>query len=90
VFTLLGVWLRKVIVWGLAYILIWEGFIALGGAGVARFAIRKYTRSILVDRTGVDLDLADFSTPVGIIVPLAVAAVALALGSWRLSNQDID
>jgi ABC-2 type transport system permease protein len=90
VFTLLGVWLRKVIVWGLAYILIWEGFIALGGAGVARFAIRKYTRSILVDRTGVDLDLADFSTPVGIIVPLAVAVVALALASWRLGNQDID
>jgi ABC-2 type transport system permease protein len=79
-----------VIVWGLAYILIWEGFIALGGAGVARFAIRKYTRSILVDRTGVDLDLADFSTPVGIIAPLVVAVVALALASWRLSNQDID
>jgi ABC-2 type transport system permease protein len=79
-----------VIVWGLAYILIWEGFIALGGAGVARFAIRKYTRSILVDRTGVDLDLADFSTPVGIIVPLVVAVVALVVASWRLSNQDID
>jgi ABC-2 type transport system permease protein len=90
VFTLLGVWLRKVIVWGLAYILIWEGFIALGGAGVARFAIRKYTRSILVDRTGVDLDLADFSTSVGIFVPLIAAVVALALASWRLSNQDID
>ena len=90
IFTLLGVWLKRFIVWGLAYILIWEGFIALGGTGVARFAIRKYTRSILVDRTGVDLDLADFSLTTGIVVPLVVAVAALAVGSWRLGRQDID
>jgi ABC-2 type transport system permease protein len=90
VFTLLGVALRRFIVWGLAYVLIWEGFIALGGAGVARFAIRKYTRSIIVDRTGVDLDLADFSQTTGVIVPLLAAAAALALASWRLARQDID
>ncbi|NND75043.1 MAG: hypothetical protein HKN44_08555 [Ilumatobacter sp.] len=90
IFTMLGVWLRRFIVWGLAYILIWEGFIALGGAGVARFAIRKYTRSILVDRTGVDLDLADFSLTIGIVVPVLAAIVALALGSWRLARQDVD
>lgn len=90
VFTLLGVALRRFIVWGLAYVLIWEGFIALGGAGVARFAIRKYTRSIIVDRTGVDLDLADFSQMTGIIVPLLAGVVALALASWRLARQDID
>jgi ABC-2 type transport system permease protein len=39
VFTMLGTWLKRYIVWGLAYILIWEGFIAQAGAGVARFAI---------------------------------------------------
>lgn len=90
VFTLFGVWLKRFIVWGLAYILIWEGFIAQAGAGVARLAMRKYTRSILVERTGADLDLADFSIAVGVIVPLVVAAAALALASWRLSAQDID
>lgn len=90
VFTLLGVALRRFIVWGLAYVLIWEGFIALGGAGVARFAIRKYTRSIIVDRTGIDLDLADFSQTTGIIVPLLAGVVALAVASWQLGRQDID
>jgi len=90
VFTLLGAWLKRYIVWGLAYILIWEGFIAQAGAGVARLAIRKYTRSILVEVTGVDLDLADFSLAVGIVVPLLVAAGALALATWRLTHQDID
>lgn len=90
VFTLFGVWLKRFIVWGLAYILIWEGFIAQAGPGVARVAIRKYTRSILVDRTGAELDLADFSLAVGVIVPIVAAAVALAVASWRLGSQDID
>ena len=67
---MMGVWLKRHIVWGLAYILIWEGFIALGGRGVAQFAIRTYTRSIIVDRTGADLVGADFSAPTAILVPL--------------------
>ena len=90
VFTLFGVWLKRFIVWGLAYILIWEGFIAQAGAGVARVALRKYTRSILVERTGVDLELADFSLAMGVIVPFVVAVSALAIAAWRLSSQDID
>lgn len=90
VFTFLGAWLKRFIVWGLAYILIWEGFISQAGAGVARVAIRKYTGSILVEQTGADLDLADVSLAVGIVVPLLVAVAALALAAWRLAAQDID
>lgn len=90
VFTLFGVWLKRFIVWGLAYILIWEGFIAQAGAGVARVALRKYTRSILVDRTGADLDLADFSLAMAVITPAVVAVAAIAIASWRLADQDID
>ncbi len=90
VFTLFGVWLKRFIVWGLAYILIMEGFVAQAGPGVARFALRKYTRSILVDITGADLDLADFSLAVGVITPLVVAVAAIAVAAWRLSAMDID
>ena len=90
VFTFFGVWLKRSTVWGLAYILIWEGFVASGGAGVARFALRKYTRSILVDRTGVELDLADFSLTMGVVVPLLAAVVFLAAAAVRLGRLDID
>lgn len=90
VFTMFGVWLKRFIVWGLAYILIWEGFIAQAGEGVARVALRAYTRSILVDRTGADLDLAGFSLVMSLIVPLVVAVAALAIAAWRLATQDID
>ena len=90
IFTFFGVWLRRYIVWGLAYILIWEGFIALGSAGVAQFAIRKYTRSIFADITGADLQLADFSAAAGIGIPLAASIAALALASLCLARQDVD
>jgi ABC-2 type transport system permease protein len=89
-FTLFGVWLKRAIVWGLAYILIWEGFIAQAGPGVARVAMRAYTRSILVEQTGADLELADYSLGVAIVVPIVVAVAALAVAAWRLSSQDID
>jgi ABC-2 type transport system permease protein len=89
VFLLLGLLLKNAIVWGLAYILVWEGIAAALGTGPSRLAIRGYTRSILTDRTGVDLELADLSQLWGVVVPLAVAAVALALATWRLNRLDV-
>lgn len=89
-FTLLGTWLKRYIVWGLAYILIWEGFVAQAGIGVARFAIRRYTRSILVEMSDSDAFSADFGLTMSIVVPLVAAVVALIVASWRLGAQDID
>ena len=89
-FTVLGVLLRRHIVWGLAYVLIWEGFVALGGRGVALVAMRTYTRSIVAGLTDTSLTGAEVSVAAGIAVPLVVSALALALGSWRLANQDVD
>lgn len=89
VFLLLGLFFKNAIVWGLAYILLWEGIAAGLGTGPARLAIRGYTRSILTDRTGVDLDLADLSQAWGVVVPLLVALVALMVASWRLSRLDV-
>jgi ABC-2 type transport system permease protein len=90
VFTWFGAMFRRATVWGLAYILIWEGFIASGGTGVARFALRSYTRSILSEITDVRLRLAEYSLAVGIVVPIVVAVVFLALTTRRLSRLDVD
>ncbi len=89
-FTLLGTWLKRYIVWGLAYILIWEGFVAQAGIGVARFAIRRYTRSILDHLTDATAFGADFGLTAAIVVPIVTSAAALAVASWRLGTQDID
>jgi ABC-2 type transport system permease protein len=89
-FLLFGLLVRNSIVWGLAYIVIWEGIIAAFGDFAARLAIRGYTRSILTSRTGVDLSLGDLSLGAAIIVPLVGAAVALALTARRLQVMDVD
>jgi ABC-2 type transport system permease protein len=89
IFTLLGLLVKNSIVWGLGYILIWEGVISGFAPSAAKLAIAGYTRSILTDMTDVDLALGDQTLAAGIIVPLVVTAAALVLASRRLQNMDI-
>lgn len=88
-FVLAGLLLKNAIVWGLGYILIWEGIVAAFGSFAARLAVRGYTRSILTAVTDVDLDLGDLSLAVGVVMPLLAAAVALALAGLRLRSMDV-
>ncbi len=88
-FVLAGLLVKNAIVWGLGYILIWEGIVAAFGSFAAKLAVRGYTRSIITAITDVDLDLGDQSLGAGIAVPLVAAALALALATLRLRDMDI-
>lgn len=88
-FVLLGLLVKNSIVWGLGYVLVWEGLVAAFGSFAARLAIRGYTRSILTSITDVDLDLGDLPLAAGVAVPLAIVVVALVLASVRLRSMDI-
>ena len=71
IFTWLGLRVRRALVWGLAYILLWEGFVASAGKSASRLAVRAYTRSVLAQATGVDLKLANVSAFFAVTVPIA-------------------
>ncbi|MGE0726677.1 MAG: hypothetical protein AB7O92_25215 [Acidimicrobiia bacterium] len=88
-FTALGLRVQRALPWGLAYILIWEGFVAQAGRGAGRLAVRAYTRSILAEAAGVRLRLASESVPTAIAVPLAVAAIAVGYTAFRLHRHDV-
>ena len=88
-FVLLGMVSRRPMLWGLGYILIWEGFIARAGGAANNLAIRTYTRSILSDATGIRLRLANESFATSVIVPLIVAVVALGLTTVLLNRRDV-
>lgn len=88
-FTLLGLVVKNSIVWGLGYVLIWEGVISGFAPSAANLAIAGYTRSILTDMTDISLELGDKPMAVGVVVPLVVAAVALVLASRRLQSMDV-
>jgi ABC-2 type transport system permease protein len=88
-FVLLGLLVRNAIVWGLAYVLIWEGIVAGYGNIPARLSVRGYTRSIITSRTGVDLDLGDLSLTPSVVVPIVAAVAALAFAARRLKRMDV-
>ncbi|MDW3219824.1 MAG: hypothetical protein R8F63_14515 [Acidimicrobiales bacterium] len=88
-FVFLGLLVKNAIVWGLAYILIWEGLVAAFGSAAAKVAMRGYTSSILSARTGVDIDIGTLSQTVAIGVPLVIVVVALALSAVRLDNLEV-
>jgi ABC-2 type transport system permease protein len=88
-FTLLGLAVSRPLVWGLAYILLWEGFAAQAGKTASRIAVRAYTRSILADLSDTTLKLGTVSLPWSWIVPLLVAVVAVAVATRRFAHQDV-
>jgi len=88
-FVLLGLMVKNGIVWGLAYIILWEGVVAAFGSAAAKIAMRGYTSSIVSERTGVDIDIGTLAQSTAVVVPLVVAAFALWLASVRLQNLEV-
>ena len=88
-FTLLSLLTRRPLPWGLAYILIWEGFVARAGAGAARLALASYARSLLSHASGVSLRLADRAGWTSVAVPLVFLAASSLLCGRRLRYIDV-
>ncbi len=89
IFTLLGLILRRSLIWGLLYVFIWELFVARVGQGAARLSLNTYPASVLAKMTDLELPLAERSLGYGIATPLVVAVVAVALTAWRLNNTNV-
>ena len=89
IFTWLGLRVRRALVWGLAYILLWEGFVASAGKGASRLAVRAYTRSVLARATGVELKLANVSAFFAVTVPIGIAALWVWFTVRRLRRTEV-
>lgn len=89
IFLCLGLMVRRALIWGLAYLLIWEGFVARSGTAVARLSVLVYARTILADVAGQPPPRLAASIPVAIITPLAVGAVGVALTAWWLRRTSV-
>jgi ABC-2 type transport system permease protein len=89
VFTWLGLRVKRALLWGVAYILVWEGFVARSGRMASRFAIRANARSLLTRISGGPHRLIAVSRPTAIAIPLVAAAIAILLTIRRLTRQDV-
>lgn len=88
-FLALGLVVRRALAWGLAYVLIWEGFVARSGTGVARLSVLAYGRAVLADRAGHAPPPLAASLPASVVVPLAVGVAAVAATAWLLRRLDV-
>jgi ABC-2 type transport system permease protein len=89
VFTWLGLRIRRATAWGLAYILVWEGFVARAGGGAGFLSIRSHTESLLSRLADGPRSMQESTTATAIVVPILAAAIAGYLTVRRLQRQDV-
>ena len=89
--VLLGLLVKNSIIWGLAYVLLWEGLFTQFSDTIGQAAIRGYLRGLLANLSDVDLNAAlDTSTPTAIIVCAVIAGASLMIASLRLDSMEVD
>ena len=88
-FVLVGLLVKKPIIWGIGYVLLWEGLAVDLGEFAARLSLRGYTRSVLSQVGGIDYGFDAHTTTTALVVLAAVAVAALALAAIRLNRLDI-
>jgi ABC-2 type transport system permease protein len=91
VFVTLSVWTGRALVAGLAYVLLWEGFIASYFSGTRLLSIREYGLAVAAGIAGPEKGTLGSDVPLvtGLVLAAAVAGLAFALGARRLARFEI-
>ncbi|MEY2469020.1 MAG: type transport system permease protein [Actinomycetota bacterium] len=89
VFLALGFKVRRALVWGLAYILIWENFLARSVSFCAKLSVSVYARSLLSHIAETELPKYGAGTATAIIVPIAFAVLAVVMTARWLKTTEV-
>jgi ABC-2 type transport system permease protein len=89
-FAAAGLWFRRAIWWGLAFVLIWENAVAYTVQGAARFTVIGWASSVLALAPDVDVQLEAGSAAAAIVVLVAIAIAGWLAATWHYGRVDID
>jgi ABC-2 type transport system permease protein len=89
-FVAAGLWFRRAIWWGLAFVLIWENLVAYTAEGAARFTVLGWASSILGLARDVEVELEAGSAAVAFVVLPVIALAAWLIATWRYRRADVD
>ncbi|MGI4894709.1 MAG: ABC transporter permease subunit [Janthinobacterium lividum] len=92
VFVLLSLLTRRGLLAGLAYVVLWETFLAGLAPALRGLSIGSYGRRVATLATPGDVSLgtvASSGVTTSAIVLAAIAVVCVGLGSWRLQRMDV-
>ena len=89
-FLTLGLIVKNPVLWGLAYIFIWEAIVASFAKPAAALAVSGYSRAIITGRTNVEFDyLFDPSQNVSILMLLIITIAGIAFSSAQLNRLEV-
>jgi ABC-2 type transport system permease protein len=89
-FVAAGVWLRRAVWWGLAFVLIWENLAAYLSDESGRFTVIGWASSVLSVAPGIEVELEAGSTAAGLIVLSVIPVAAWLAATWRYGSADVD
>jgi len=89
-FVILGLIVKNPVLWGLAYIFIWEAIVASFAKPAAALAVSGYSRAIITGRTDIEFDyLFDPSQSVSILMLIIITIAGIAFSSARLNRLEV-
>jgi ABC-2 type transport system permease protein len=89
-FVAAGVWFRRAVWWGLAFVLLWENVAAHFAEGTARFTVLGWASSVLTRVPDVELEVEAGSAAVALVVLPAIAIAGWLAATWAYRSADID
>ncbi len=82
--------LRRILGWGLGYVLIWEGTIAFLPGPLGQASVRRYTASIVADWAGVGDDSSLTTGAVAVLVLIVITVASVVAAAIRFNRMTID
>lgn len=89
VFLALGFKVRRALVWGIAYILIWEGFLARSVGFAAKMSVGVYASSLLRRVSDSKLPHNPAGPTASVAVPIIFAVIAIGLTARWLRTTEV-
>ena len=90
VFVAAGLWFRRAVWWGLAFVLLWENAVANLAEGSARFTVVGWANSVLSAAPDVEVTPSAGSATVALVVLPAVALAGWLAATVRYRRADVD
>ena len=88
-FAFLGLAVRRALVWGLVYVLLWEGLVGTFGALPAKLAVSTYSTSLLTGLTNTPVPEQGVGLAWAWAGPVLFALVATVAARWRLVRGEV-
>ena len=88
-FVAIGLWLRRALWWGIAYLLVWENGIAGASEGASRLSVGGYARSVLARVADVELERGERALGLSVAVLVAVTVGGWLAATYRYRRAEI-